>query len=66
MMPDDLRHNVQPHPQTRNGFLVWARDAIEALKDFAALLLWDTKTMIAYPDRRRLSGGTQVNLDRLV
>ena len=65
MALDDLGHNVEPHAQTGDAALLGSSQSIESLKDFLALLCWNTQAMIVHPDGDRLFGGVQVYLDQV-
>src|ERR1700756_364150 len=64
-MLDDLRHNVEPHAQTRDRFLLGVSDPIEAVKNLVALLTWNPQAVILHTDRDRLFGGGEIHLDGL-
>src|SRR5258708_9831895 len=65
MALDDLRHNVQPHAQTRDHSLLGTSSPIEPLKNLVVLLSRAAEAMIVHPHGDHLSGGAQVHLDRL-
>src|SRR5258708_357149 len=65
MVLDNLRDNIQAHPESRKGTLLWWNyRPVEPFKDPPLQLSWDTNPLITHTDRDRLCRGVEHHFDQ--